>query len=283
MDTLPMMLSSQRRTLDYALPIATWRRRARRLVRWSCIGLLLATVGLSVALAPKAYRRWQLLRMQEACLKAELPAGRPLHDSALDRMMDTIKAHPGEYHLDGQRGVSRADGRWLRLSKQTDPAWTCAGPASNASATLFLHERSTPSGRRRLVVVEIDGTSRARMCAQVIEPAGWRRPARLIMFKPVYAHGAGVERLMQLVDAGFSIGSGSQYYNGRADPSNPSRFTIPFRCLGVAGELDCRLTDDDYVHITLGEEVVDRVDAALKAGRTQGCGEPPDAARKRAG
>jgi len=267
MDDRPDVSNMLTRTLDYALAPTAWQRRVRRFRRWSGITVIFICVGLAIVLLPKRYRRWQLLRMQDASLRADLPRNQRVYesDSAEARALISRRS---EYYWNGYDGAARPDARWMQLSKQTDPAWACAGAASRTSATVFLHERLTPSGRKRLVVVEmLPRIHGPMMRVQIIEPATWTAGARLLTAELLHMRGEGVFGFVQLADAGISVGSGRQMYSGQFDPSDPSRFSIPFCYLGVAGEVDCRLGDDDHVTADIAKAYLERVTAALNAAR----------------
>ncbi|HYE21203.1 MAG TPA: hypothetical protein VEA69_22345, partial [Tepidisphaeraceae bacterium] len=105
------------------------------------------------------------MRLQAACMTAQMPQGRAVYEGDPAAAAALMAAWPGEYRL-GPEGAARTDARWTAF-------WATAGGTaapwggSPGSATTFCHERYTPAGRRRLVVVE------GLLSAAVVEPAGW--------------------------------------------------------------------------------------------------------------
>src|SRR3954453_23613510 len=154
-------------TLDYAPPLKSGRWR-RRLVRWSLALLGLVAVGIIIAKREWILARWQLHRLEHACMTAELPTERPVceqgggPDGAAEML---AREHPGEYVYKSRPDIAaRAGPRWTALSSRfriTGTYWN--------DATVFLHERRTPSGRRRLVVLVYSPRWADRV--YVIEPA----------------------------------------------------------------------------------------------------------------
>jgi hypothetical protein len=109
------------------------------------------------------------------------------------------------------------------------------------------------------------------MWVQVIEPAGWIGPARLVTREQLFLRGDAAIARLQMVDAGVAVGTGDRLYGGQADPADASHFTIPFEMMGMAGAYDCRLGDDDRVRLDVADakEFLARVMAALDEARAQ--------------
>jgi hypothetical protein len=120
-----------------------------------------------------------------------------------------------------------------------------AGPGSRADEpVLFLHERQTAAGRRRIVVVRADPTTWLAVRADSIRPAGLRgdpAPDAAAAWAPLFV--AAVPSSHRL-----------RVYAGQADPADPSRFTIRYELDGqpgvVRGELVDRLTGGASVVLT---------------------------------
>src|SRR4051812_31673275 len=104
--------------LDYAPAPGARRRLARRVLRWWPAWLLLVAVGLGIAYGPRAWRRYQLLKLQEACLTAELPQDRPVEEDDPAAAAALMAARPGEYVLRSDGCAVRVDPRWAALAAE---------------------------------------------------------------------------------------------------------------------------------------------------------------------
>jgi hypothetical protein len=122
---------------------------------------------------------------------------------------------------------------------------TAAGPApqgshywvipSNGIAVVFLHGRTTPSGRQFLVIVEyVLGRSGhgPHLAAMIIEPGGVTRWSR---------HNGPFVAMSD--DGLFSGATPPKLYAGQADPNDPSRFTIRYQLGAEHGTLEGVVTD----------------------------------------
>jgi hypothetical protein len=125
------------------------------------------------------------------------------------------------------------------------------GPAGTGgpSAIIFLHERISPAGHRRLVYVSyapgtldfqpafIEGYNYDTSAAS---PATWTSP--LSYASRFYAIDvlSGYPRVPPLV----------RVYAGQPDPNDPAHFTIRYQIWGQEDTLDGRLQDDDQVTLT---------------------------------
>src|SRR5687767_516862 len=102
--------------LDYASPPTARRRWKRRRRRAWPVGLLLVVVGLGIAYGPGVWRQWHVLRLQEACMTAVLPADRPVYEDGKVAVRALVAAWPGEYQLNRwEGGAVRVDSRWAAL------------------------------------------------------------------------------------------------------------------------------------------------------------------------
>ncbi|MEZ0266713.1 MAG: hypothetical protein ACAI43_18450, partial [Phycisphaerae bacterium] len=139
--------------LGYAPKPSAGRRALRRGLRLWPVWVPLLLVGLGVAYGPGAWRHYRLMRLQAACMTAELPADRPVYVQDYDEASALIAERPAEYRRDPMGQAERVDPRWAALAAAAGvAAWTVPPPYS--AATAYCHERHTPDGRARLVVVE---------------------------------------------------------------------------------------------------------------------------------
>jgi len=260
--------STSHAPLDYA-PAAR-RRGLRRALRLWPVGLLVVVGGLGVAYGPGAWRHVKLMRLQAACMTAQMPQDRPVYDEEPAAAAALTAAWPGEYQIapggHGDGVAAQTDPRWAAFAVEAGaPAsWGAAGGKVGA-AVLFCHERRTPPGRRRLVVVE----GRA-WAFTVIEPGTWygRRP-RVIRRGWAWADNA-IYAALGVTGRGVLL-EPIRVGGGTPDPVDRSRFSVPFVLTGVPGTLEFRLNDDDTVTV----RVVDPHGFAARAAASK-------AARERA-
>jgi len=229
--------------LDYAPRPSRRRRVLRRALRWWPAWTLLVLVGLGIGYGPEAWRHYQLMRLQAACLTAQMPQDRPAMEEDPAAARALVAARPGEYALDPLGRAVRSDPRWAALLAATGwgarpsiaPGWLLP--------TTFCHERQTPDGRRRLVVLEW-----ARYVT-VVEPAGWLGGApRLVRLREVIDWDEPSWSAMGRIS---NLSGPSRTAAGLPDPADPTRFTVPFVISGVTGTWECRLGDDEQVTVRI--------------------------------
>jgi hypothetical protein len=109
----------------------------------------------------------------------------------------------------------------------------------------FVHARSGPAGRQRLVVLSLSdrafsdiGPIEVRLIADVYAPAGWRPRSKIELMR----------------SSTFSIQvSGTEnlkLFSGQTDPSDTSKFLIKYKLSSSSveeGSIECLLNDDDSV------------------------------------
>ncbi len=134
---------AESRPLDYAPAPSARHRWMRRIQRWGLALLVLTTIAVSIHYGPVAWKRYQLLQLQEANMTAELPQDRPVWEEDLAAAAALMAAYPGEYQRDDFGRAMRIDGRWSKFIPELKMR------LMSKDATTFLHERFTPSGQRR--------------------------------------------------------------------------------------------------------------------------------------
>jgi hypothetical protein len=233
--------------LEYAKrPSVTRRRWFRRAV----VGLFIASVAMSaVWWAPPAWNRARLLYVQRQCMRYAAPDGQ------------LICAEPLPYG--GQTPpftVAATDPNCF--SEFVGRGWGAAGTPIRVRAivqgpVLFLHERRSKSGVRRLVVVRRTPPG-GRMSWDIplsfnvtlIEPAGLSGPPRMDGFD-----------LPDAVPPRFGDGSPNppllRLFAGQPDPADESHFTIEYEVDADRGTIDGWLRDSqdasNPVRVELGQ------------------------------
>lgn len=243
--------------LGYAPP-PRWHRRRR-------FGLaLLVTLLLCLALAgwrwgPGGWKHAQFLYWQRQCLAYAPPADHVVYENDPSRAAALLQ-RPGYVN------VSPASAPPVAV--HTPRCWSEAmglggvpvvntgfGPGG-PGATLFLHERTTPSGVRRLVAIHAPAAALAVAALPIPAPV-IVQPATLTAGPAVRNAVARVEFNLVLQSpsaGGFSLlstpaGTTTRFFAGRPDPADPSRFTIPFETGDTRGEIQGRLEDGDTLRL----------------------------------
>lgn len=270
------------KTLNYAPAPPRWKRRGRT-------ALLGAVVLLAVFAtwhwSPGVYRQARLLYWQRQCLNFSQPADFVVYEEEQGAAA-TLLTKNGYSRYVINRAVqfnaprtaltaaSYAPACWGKLQNAqlalpqpptapvtaapnwvlTSSAWqpgTGWGPmaAGRPAAVIFMHERTSPAGHRRLVVLTftaetgsfqpgfIDGEN---VDTLALTPATWRTP---------------VMQVPKLV--GLDVMSGwpkhpphVRIYAGQIDPADPARFAIRYQIWGQEDVLDGKLEDNDQVTLT---------------------------------
>ena len=242
-------------SLGYAPVPSTRRRWARRLRRAWPAYLLLALIGLGIGFGPRAWRHWPLLRLQERCLTANLPMDRPMIEGDLTRSSALAVSHPGEYRFDSNRLAFRVEPLWAQLGASLNIAGAGSEP------TLFIHERFTPSGKRRLLVVE------GLVSLTVIEPAGWFNAAKVLKSGSVIRPD---DDRLDVQSLALIMMDGGNITSGQADPADPTKFTVVATYHGIAGTWEYRLDDANGISVRMldKESMIAKVQKAVERERT---------------
>ncbi|HYE19072.1 MAG TPA: hypothetical protein VEA69_11545 [Tepidisphaeraceae bacterium] len=231
--------------LHYARPVRPW---ARRLRRWWPVGLLVLVAVLAVAYGPHARRHYQLMRLQAACLSADLPQDRPVYEEDPAAAAALAAERPADYTLDVGDQAARAvrvDPRWAALAAEAGMGPVPYVLLGWTQPTTFCHERFTPAGRRRLVVVE--GWRRSAR-ATVVEPSGWTGGRPRVAWRGMPEWDRTTEDALgstNYLPGSLRVGAGTP------DPADRSRWTAPFVFCGVPGTFEYQLADDDTVTVRL--------------------------------
>jgi hypothetical protein len=118
--------------------------------------------------------------------------------------------------------------------------YPCYEGSAGPCVPLFLHERTAPTGERRLVQVDLE----VEWNGSLIEPGKYRR----------YTIGQGVYTLATWTNdrtglllfkygsrGGQILPKGTRFFSGQPDPLDASRFFIKFEMDGRAGTVEGRL------------------------------------------
>lgn len=191
------------------LPYAAGSCAARRVrARVAIVSALLVALGLSLFLWGKpALGKVRLLYWQAQCMKYQTPEGT----------------------------VASSSDRPTRVSAEWTNFYRLAGGGSvRSDGTVFLHERTSPTGNRRLVAVNVHDSGcfggRA-MVARLFMPGSLFSRVREI----APGHGPRPVEFATVI------------YSGTPDPRDPSHFVIKYMSGQQTRVIDGWLTDDDRV------------------------------------
>ena len=178
---------------------------------------------------------------QRQCLRDAPPADRIAYaeDPAIAQALITQKL---EYVSITSPGGSMAAGRLPRCWSRFGRGLVTSG------AVLFVHERQSPSGERRLVVVSSDFNPRMSPPLFIIgydlqvialAPATWSRPMRYVP-QPIR---------LSVTTSPPPIPPKLKIFAGQADPGDASHFTIRYEMYAQEGLLDGWLRDGGRIEV----------------------------------
>jgi hypothetical protein len=251
-------------TLEYAQPPAWHRRR-----RWRRV----LALALCLAVAGGCWWRWNWLwtaaklhYFERACMTFSTPQGHV----ALEH--DRVEA---------KRLIDQGGGYMVRaaFTSEARPAifvpnelTRYLGKAGGGNdAVLFLHQRTSPGGTRRLVIVRVEGVpwrvfeetsdrgggggggdlpcAALFVTAASMPPLGWRDIRPPVEQPSKSGLAVILSRNLQETPSGLvaTFDEGTRFFSGRPDPRDRSRFTIDYMMSGQRDVIDGQLSDDGQV------------------------------------
>jgi hypothetical protein len=229
----------QPRTLGYAKP-PRWSRR-----KWLRRAALLVLAGAVVFLFTRRHEvaDWvSRVRLRRAALAHSVNPDAAVMTQLPTDTAGTWGKNPSQY--------AAPDPMWLEVQRRLVPAPQTAG----SSVNVFLHERVSPAGNRRVVAVNLATASYpdgpvVLIDIRLFDPGSPLNP-RFRELK--VADVKGVSTIPRFPGGIFSLafvpwGSDFRLYPGRPDPADRSRFFIPYDHNGTSGEFVGQLGDDDSV------------------------------------
>jgi hypothetical protein len=243
--------------LDYAPA----RRNRRWIYRAIFASLLLGLSLVAWKRGPTWWRRAEILYWQHQCLQFSLSPDTVVYEEDPTEAAALLAGNP-KYHpyplqrrSSSQAAPSPATAAALDVSDWNKLTAVLPRPNSRLinPGVIFLHERISPAGHRRLVCVRY-GPQGDTFAAQFVQdfncdtftvtPGTWSQP-------PIYTP-RGWD---------FDIESGwprkpplVRIFAGQPDPNDPAHFTIRYRIWGQEDVLDGRLLDNDQVTLMFRKE-----------------------------
>jgi hypothetical protein len=238
-------------------PLNYGRLPERALPLWARLSIVIAMVSIAAYLAHPHVRKYLEERARRAQFQADvrrcLADAPPRSVIAYENEPDPayllyLSATPANsrYMLlgrgDGKSGAGRLPDHWFELRSRV-PA--LANLPSDP--VLFMHERQTPGGTRRLVtVIARVGGNGVRTDVQVqaltLDASGADKTV------PVFL---GESPGPLLPDVDLATGTGLRIFAGQSDPRDPSRFVIEFEIDGVSGAIHGQLQDGDRITMSV--------------------------------
>ena len=243
--------------LDYAPAPPRWRKRARYIL----LALILLAAGFCAwRWGPYAWKQSHLLYWQRQCLNFSASPDTVVYEeepaaAILLRRSDysphvTVRREDfdTDFNIVQVKAAAFYPRCWRRLDTFATLPTVPFFPSDGDGAIIFLHERVSSAGHRRLVCVDYAPKTFSPQFAEgvncfscVISPATWIRPLTegpridcWNMRMPIYPPPPPLVRV----------------YSGQIDPADPAQFTIRYQMWGQEDVLDGRLQDDDSVTLT---------------------------------
>jgi hypothetical protein len=243
-------LTPRAEPLEYAPAV-----RSRRWIYRAVFASLL--LGLSFAIVkwgPGWWRRAEILYWQHECLQFSLPPDTVVYEEDPTGAAALLAGNPKYHPYPFQRRSSEHAAPSAATAAALDvPDWNNLGIAKPGTkinpAVIFLHERISPAGHRRLVCVRYwpQGDTFSPQFVQALNcdtftvtPGTWSQAPALIPKGWLYDVEQGWPRKPPLV----------RIFAGQPDPNDPAHFTIRYRMWGQEDVVDGRLLDDDRVTLT---------------------------------
>jgi hypothetical protein len=215
--------NNQRPQLEYARESPWHRRRSARLVVLLCFGLLVLS----------ATARWGNQMLMR--IKAKYYFNQSMAWTAPSDYV-AYQRHTQGWMPDGTVAVP-----WQNFYQN----YTGSLPVS--VGTLFLHERTSRGGNRRLVAVDVVGA----------EPHLGRVHANMRVFSPPVGIAWPKQRTTSIATLPLATNDGLfKIFAGQPDPNDPSHFTIVYEGGNHRGVIDGWLQDGDNVLLELRRESV---------------------------
>lgn len=237
--------------LVYALP----RRRRRRVVsrRLSAAGLIVAALLIGAKFSTSAWSEYWHRRAlagafywQQQCMAWAIPSGTVVYQEGRGA---AAAARQADHRLDITQAADLfPNDRWgpFLCATYHPQCWTRFGDALRAASiytvtpgrsVLFLHERRSPLGNPRLVMVEFCPVGIGWLRANVLIPGTKQSPAAAALTAVTLSVRRTTERDVITILA------------GQADPLDSSHFTLDCTFNEKPYVIDGYLKDDDHVRL----------------------------------
>lgn len=205
--------------LEYGRGPVPLRRRARRLMP------LVVLIGALLMGGAEARRHAELLSLQRYCARYAVPADEVVYEARLEVVSDPHRPEALAELVELPNSTHPTPGPWQELAR-----WAGEKPLLDAGPVLFLHERRSARGERRVVCVEYAGAWNP-LIARTVKPG---TPLSRPIFEPIqYSPAINLTNCHRL-----------RFFAGQPDPADDSRFTIGYEMDGRVGTLEGQLLED---------------------------------------
>ncbi|MGB7160754.1 MAG: hypothetical protein WBD40_22005 [Tepidisphaeraceae bacterium] len=214
----------------------------------------------------------KLLAWQQQCLTHAFPSDTVVYTEDLARAKTLLQ--PGSAYQ-SVRAIRARVPEWSAPIWLPPPAHWAAFNSPTAithglevldeGALLFTHDRRTPRGERRLVVVELNASQKfnsheenedqvstmRQLIARAYVPFAPGAEGKIVARAYVMLTLPGRDRTIvsRAADGSFTTqrGRALTLFAGQADPEDPSHFTIPYEIDGQSGMIDGWIRDDNLL------------------------------------
>ena len=232
--------------LDYAPPSRFRRRILRRLI---VICMVFVTAALLHHHWPSLKNWYTLARLRHAAMTFTDPPGTIIMNQV---PIDTYES----WQVNITSHYRSPTPIWRETLNQSRPVLVVG---SGAYSNVFLHERCSPSGHRRVVAFTlkmtygrdgawIGGDARLFDPRSLLKPRFTELQVKERDDTYVQGHIPNFPGLCTILGT-VPWGNDFKLYAGQIDPHDPSRFTIPYDFNGERGEFIGQLHDDDSISL----------------------------------
>jgi hypothetical protein len=225
-------------TLDYAPhPVPLLRRRRVR-VAIGAAAIVLTLGWLAASFGRALLDNVDYWRLQRACLRYTAPSDRVVFTTR-SAEANALARQGGGFHgfyLPGRFDIAGYEPPELRHLFGFSGMVILGDPGRNVA---FLHERTSPNGHRRLIILCADGTAAGRtmgLWSTVLEPVS-------VLSSRRHQYSAVFAELFHDVTGDFRV------FAGQPDPNDLSHFTIGYELAGTPGIIDGWLEDSGDVRL----------------------------------
>ena len=231
-------MASEQIQLDYAPP----RHLSRKwIIRTAIILALVACIALLIRNWPAISTRVAYWRVQRRCLLYTAPPDQVVF-STRSAEAKAMQHRPGGYHgvyIPGRFDIAGFEPPELTRFIRFDHQVLYDTPRHNVA---FMHERTSPAGHRRLIIISADATGGGRIFGF------WRT-----VLEPVPMFSGRRHSFGAMMPGMFESDGDFRVFAGQVDPNDASHFTIRFELAGQPGLIDGRLKDNDRIVLTVRE------------------------------
>jgi hypothetical protein len=231
-------MSASSLNLTYEKTPGRTRRWMRRAI---ATAIFVGIAAIAILYGPAVFARFKLLAVQRTAMNYSPAADHVVYETDPQQAKQLMR-NPGDY-LAGGSGVPVIEFAtpWRDFYRLAQP------PGRKPAAVLFLHERRTPAGKRRLVAIDTlgsDSDGPLVFRSAVFRPGDALASAGLLTTKNSRQPDAD-DRARQIV----------RIFAGQCDTHDPAHFTIAYQTRSRREIVDGWLLESDQVVLELRKPI----------------------------